>query len=86
MGGLDKGKYRLDVYKVGYKVNDSHTAYIEMGRPAQLSKKQVEDLKKKSNGVPVASETVTIKKDGTFTKDFDLRENDVYFIDLVRLH
>lgn len=85
MGGLDKGKYRLDVYKVGYKVNDSHTAYIEMGRPDQLNKAQVEDLKKKSQGTPVSSETVTIKKDGMFTKDFDIRENDVYFIDLVKI-
>lgn len=85
VSGLDKGKYKLDVYKVGYKVNDSHTAYIEMGRPAQLNKKQVEDLKKKSSGIPVSSETVTIKLDGTFSKDFEVRENDVYFIELVKI-
>lgn len=85
VSGLEKGKYRMDVYKVGYKVNDSHTAYIGMGRPAQLNKTQVEELKKTSTGAPVSSETIMIKKDGSFAKDFDIRENDVYFIDLVKI-
>ncbi|PZR20719.1 MAG: glycoside hydrolase [Flavobacterium psychrophilum] len=85
VNGLAKGNYKMNVYKVGYKVNDAHTDYIIMGRPDQLSKAQVKELKDKNNGTPVITETITVKKDGTFTKSFDIRENDVYFVELVKI-
>ncbi|WP_199509095.1 GH39 family glycosyl hydrolase [Flavobacterium sp. AG291] len=85
VNGLAKGNYKMNVYKVGYKVNDAHTDYIAMGRPDELTKAQVKELKDKNNGAPILTENITIKKDGTFTKVFDLRENDVYFVELVKI-
>ena len=50
------GKYKLEIYKVGYRVNDAYTSYLDMGKPAQLTKQQVEKLKRKNNGAPVVRE------------------------------
>lgn len=83
--GLEKGKYRMDVYKVGYKTNDAYTSYLALGRPSQLTRQEVKDIKDKNNGAPIHSENITVSKDGNLSKDFDTHENDVYFIDVVKL-
>lgn len=83
--GIAKGKYKLEVYQVGYKVNDAYTTYLSMGKPLQLSKPQVEQIKKENNGAPVASGTVTIGGSGNFFKEFSIRENDVFLITLQKV-
>ncbi|HTN20956.1 MAG TPA: hypothetical protein VL125_10790 [Pelobium sp.] len=80
-----EGKYTLEVYKVGYRSNDAYSSYLSMGKPAQLNRQQVEQIKNQNNGSPVLTVTVTIKNDGVFAKNLKLRENDVYFINLVKL-
>ncbi len=82
--GITKGEYKLEIYKVGYGVNDSYSAYLLLNKPNQLKKDQVNQLKKNSNGVPVSTEIVTIKSDGIFNKNFNLNENDVFLINLVK--
>lgn len=77
---IPRGTYTLEIYKVGYRVNDPYTEYFSMGRPKQLTKQQVETLKQKSNGMPVATETVVIKADGRFRKKIDINENDVFLL------
>ena len=79
------GTYAVEVYKVGYRCNDVYTSYLSMGMPAQLNKQQVEQLKKQNDGSPVAREIVTIKDGRPFMKELDLRENDVFFLNLTRL-
>jgi len=78
------GKYTLEIYKVGYRVNDAHTSYIDMGRPKQLNKQQVEELKRQNDGSPVSTEMVEVEGDGIFSKEFDIRENDVIMLNLVK--
>ncbi|HLP05832.1 MAG TPA: hypothetical protein VK152_10425 [Paludibacter sp.] len=77
------GTYTLEIYKVGYRVNDAYTQYVDMGKPKQLNKQQVEGLKKQNDGSPVLVETIEVKPDG-FSKELDLRENDVFLLNLVR--
>ncbi len=81
---LPNGKYRMETYKVGYRQNDPVTGYIAMGRPANALLKQEEELKKLSAGLPVATESIKITK-GVFKKSLQLRDNDIVFIQLVRL-
>jgi xylan 1,4-beta-xylosidase len=69
---------------VGYRVNDPYTAYLAMNKPGQLTKQQVEQLKKQNDGSPVFTQTITLKGNGTFMKELDLRENDVYFLNLIK--
>lgn len=79
------GSYTLEVYKVGYRVNDPYSEYFSMGRPKQLTKQQVETLKQKSNGLPVATETVVVKADRRFRKKLDINENDVFLLNFKKL-
>ena len=55
-----------------------------MGRPDQLTKTQVELIKKQNNGSPLAIENIQIKKNQSFVKELDLCENDVYFLKILK--
>jgi len=76
------GKYKMEIYKVGYRENDVYTSYLDMGKPDQLNKQQVEKLKSKNNGAPVVTEIISVTNN--FTKELELRENDVLFINLIK--
>ncbi|WP_300600797.1 glycoside hydrolase [Niabella sp.] len=76
------GKYSMELFKVGYRQNDSYTGYVDMGRPGQLSKQQVEQLKNQSSGKPFFTGVIEIKPNSTCSKTIDINENDVCFINL----
>ncbi|MEO7767681.1 MAG: glycoside hydrolase, partial [Ferruginibacter sp.] len=78
------GKYTMEIYKVGYRINDAHTAYIDMGRPNQLNKQQVEKLKTQNNGLPILVQQIEIKPNTAFAKEVDIRQNDVIMVNLVK--
>lgn len=84
LSNIPPGKYKMEIYKVGYRVNDVYTGYLEMGKPNQLNKKQVEKLKKQNNGSPVATQQIEIKPNSSFSKEFEMRENDVYLINIIK--
>lgn len=79
------GKYKMELFKVGYRQNDSYTGYVDMGRPNQLSKQQVDQLKTQSSGKPSFTGIIDIKPNNTFSKTIEMKENDVCFINLVKL-
>ena len=82
--GLQKGNYTLEIYKVGYKVNDVFTDYLGMNKPNQLTKLQVNTLKEKNNGDPISTETVKVDANGIYKKDFKINENDVLLLNFVK--
>jgi len=84
LSNVPAGKYTLEIYKVGYRVNDAYTQYVDMGKPKQLNKQQVTDLKSNNNGSPVITETIVVKENAAFTKELDIRENDVFLLNLVK--
>jgi xylan 1,4-beta-xylosidase len=79
------GRYALEVYKVGYRSNDAYSAYLTMGSPAQLDRRQVDQIKKQNDGSPVSREILSVKDGAPFSKVLELRQNDVYFLNLVKL-
>jgi xylan 1,4-beta-xylosidase len=85
VSNVPDGVYALDIYKVGYRSNDAYSTYLSMGKPAQLSRQQVEQIKSQNNGSPFAQEIITIKNGQPFSKELALRENDVFFLNLTRL-
>jgi xylan 1,4-beta-xylosidase len=85
ISGVPAGNYSLKVYKTGYRCNDAYTAYYDLGRPNQLTQIQVEQIKKLNSGAPIMGEIVKVEADGLFTKELTIRENDVYFLNLVKL-
>jgi xylan 1,4-beta-xylosidase len=85
INNIPEGNYSLEVYKVGYRCNDAYTTYFDLGRPNQLTKKQVEQIKMINNGSPVSAEIIKVKAGTAFTKELEIRENDVYFLNLIKL-
>ena len=84
LANLDPGKYKLTLYRVGYRINDPYADYLALGRPSQLTRPEVDAIKRKNDGKPVKIENVTIRRGEIFTRNFKLRENDVYFAQLSR--
>lgn len=69
---------------MGYKQNDVFTDYLDMNQPKQLTAQQVDTLKKNNNGAPIATATVSVDAKGILMRDFDLHENDVFLLKLVK--
>jgi xylan 1,4-beta-xylosidase len=85
IASVPSGTYAFEVYKVGYRCNDAYSTYLSMGRPAQLTKLQVEQLKKQNDGSPISKEIINVKAGIPFSKELDIRENDVFFLNLIKL-
>jgi xylan 1,4-beta-xylosidase len=83
INNVQNGKYKVEVYKVGYKENDPFTKYMEMGKPVQITKQQEKEIAAQSTGLPVSKENIVITN-GSYKKTFVLRENDIVFIKLIR--
>ena len=81
---LPAGSYQAKVYQVGYHVNDVHDDYLQLGSPTALQPAQVQRLGERNDGRPVDTARVRIRAGQTFTRDFSMRENDVYLITLER--
>jgi len=82
---IPSGTYSLEVYKVGYRSNDAYSTYLSMGKPSQLNKIQLEQIKQQNDGSPISLEIVKIDDGSSFSKELELRENDVYFLNLIKL-
>lgn len=80
------GTFSLEICKIGYDVNDAYTTYLEMGKPRQLTRPEVEAIKNIDNGAPIRKEIVKVPKNGKFTQLLNMQENDVYLIMLNKLN
>ncbi len=84
LSDIPAGNYRLNVYRIGYGINDVYTDYLKIGAPNNLKREEVKKLADKNNGQAVETSTVQIKQNKEFTKEIKLRENDVFLITLER--
>jgi xylan 1,4-beta-xylosidase len=82
--GLPAGTYMLELSQTGYRVNDPYSTYLSMGRPAQLTRSQVDAIKAMNDGSPVKRDLITVDRTGVLSTRLDIRENDVFLIRLVR--
>jgi xylan 1,4-beta-xylosidase len=81
--GLPAGSYTATVYRVGYGVNDVYTDYLKMGSPKTLTREQARSLAERNDGRPVATARVEVDASGALSRDFTVRENDVYLVTLL---
>jgi xylan 1,4-beta-xylosidase len=81
---LPDGFYKVTVYRVGYERNDAYTAYLHMGAPPQITRKQVAELQDAASGAPAETRLVHVV-DGTFQQTFSMRQNDICFITFTRV-
>jgi xylan 1,4-beta-xylosidase len=85
LSGVPEGVYALEIHKVGYHINDPYGSYLALNKPRQLTKQQVEQIKKLNDGSPFSNELVRVKTGAAFVKELDLRENDVFLLNMVKL-
>jgi xylan 1,4-beta-xylosidase len=79
---MPAGDYQLNLYQVGYKVNDVYSSFLSIGSPKHLTREQVKELADKNNGRALETTKVTIEQGKAFTKELSLRENDLFMITL----
>ncbi len=80
--GLKPGDYRVLVQRTGYKANDAHTAWLEMGAPKTLSAEQLATLQGLTADKPEASRTVHVGHDGKLSWKLPMRRNDIALVTL----
>lgn len=78
--GLAPGRYLLEVFGVGYRMNDIYSAYLSLGAPQETTPAQEALLRASCAGEPLIRRTVEV--DGRFVFEQKMRENDVYFLRL----
>lgn len=78
--GLQPGRYRVAVRRVGFKVNDAHTRYLEMGSPKDLSAAQLAELQTLTRDLPEKQTTVQVGRDGRHAMTVRMRSNDVVLV------
>ena len=80
--GLQPGRYCVTVRRVGFKANDAHTRYLEMGSPKDLSAAQLAELQGLTRDVPEQAATVQIGTNGRHAMTVKMRTNDVVLVSL----
>lgn len=82
LSGLPRGRYNLVARRVGYRSNDVQSAWRDLGSPSQLTRAQVDLLRRGSSDVPVNDQTIEIDATGRFAREFEMHENDVWLVEL----
>ena len=82
---IPEGKYCLEIYKIGYKVNDPYTTYLSIDKPTQLTMRQVDYIKKQNDGLPLSKESIEVNSTGAFKRELLIRDNDVFLLYLRKL-
>lgn len=85
ISNLIPAKYELQLYGVGYRMNDAYTLYRELNVNRTLTRSQEEYIKSCCDGAPIISKIITVGADGRFTFTRGLRQNDVYLLTLKRI-
>ncbi|WP_316810944.1 GH39 family glycosyl hydrolase [Pedobacter heparinus] len=80
---LKNGTYLIEEYRVGFEQNDPYTAYLKMGKPAQLNRAEVSSLQQLSSGSAVRKTRVKVS-DGKFEWPVQLHDNEIVFLKLIR--
>ncbi|WP_140987036.1 GH39 family glycosyl hydrolase [Asticcacaulis tiandongensis] len=82
LNGLSSGRHRLKINRTGYKNNDAHSLYIEMGSPAELNASQLKTLQNATRDLPEREQTLTVGRSGTVEISLNMHSNDIVLVGL----
>jgi xylan 1,4-beta-xylosidase len=74
--------YRVKLHRTGYKSNDAHTAYLEMGSPDALDAAQLQRLHALTTDTPESDRVLRADRRGRLSIDLPMRSNDVVLVTL----
>lgn len=81
--GMKPGTYTMQIYRTGFKANDAHTAYLEMGKPKTLSAAQLAQLQAQTQDKPETRQ-VKVAANGTASVQVPMRVNDVVLVKIAQ--
>ena len=81
---LQPGSYRLTVRRTGFHRNDPDSAWIEMGKPTQLSAPQLAKLQALTRDLPERNATVRVTTPGSYSLSLPMNTHDVVLVTMER--
>ncbi len=85
LSNLPAGNYAVELYRTGYKSNDAYAGWLSLGKPNYLTQQQVAQIKSQHDGSPFLKKMISVKAHTPYTEDIDLRENDVFLVNIIKL-
>jgi xylan 1,4-beta-xylosidase len=82
---LNAGKYRLKVYRTGFRANDAYSAYIDMGAPKSLTPEQLAQLNSITRDLPEVDRVVQVGNNGVYDFSLSMHSNNVVLVSLERV-
>jgi xylan 1,4-beta-xylosidase len=82
---LSSGNYRLRVHRTGFRANDAYSAYIDMGKPKDLTPAQLEQLNSLTRDLPEIDRVVRVGKKRSYAFSLTMQSNDIVLVTLERL-
>ena len=84
--GLKAGEYELRVTRIGYRAGDAYSAWLEEdGAKTDISREEIARLTRISRLRPMYRAQVAVMKGEEFQLGLDMKQNDVYFVELIPL-
>lgn len=83
--GITPGQYKLELYGVGYRMNDVYSLYRELNTADGLTREQRDYLDQSCSGAPLITQLINVDTKGKFSFVQKMRENDVYFLRLKKM-
>ncbi|HEX5185163.1 MAG TPA: beta-xylosidase [Allosphingosinicella sp.] len=74
--------YRLAVHRTGFRHNDAYSAYLDMGRPENLSPAQLAQLQALTRDVPETGKVVRVGATGRTSLALPMHGNDIVLVTL----
>lgn len=72
----------MQVRRTGYKANDAHTAYLEMGSLKELNADQLQKLQALTTDKPEVDRVVNVGANGKLEWKLPMRSNDIVLVTL----
>jgi xylan 1,4-beta-xylosidase len=79
LSGLKPGRYTVAIHRTGFKANDAHTAWIEMGRPRTLNGSQLKQLQAATTDAAQRA-ALRVPASGKASLVVPMRANDVVLV------
>ena len=85
LAGLAHGRYALQVFRTGFKVNDAYSAYIAMGSPENITPDQLANLQQTTRDLPEVDRTIAVGVSGATDVKLPMHSNDLVLVTLKKL-
>lgn len=82
---LKADKYRLKVFRTGFRSNDAYSAYLDMGAPKSLTAEQFAQLNSITRDVPEMDRIVRVGNSGAYDFSLPMHSNDVVLVTLEKV-